>query len=739
MGSRNESKAQLTYFIWKLGKYWHLILASFLCDSFITIVGMIPPLFSVLIFDYAYPHRDLNLFTIITIAIFVIYFLDFIFSAFIDYINIYIHQNFDRNLTMDLFKKIEELPLKFLNRKKIGDLTVRLTEDIGEIVRFCVNVFSDISTNLIKLGIFLYISLNFNYKITLLSLLSIPFYLLETKYFSKKLESVHNEMKEADSNIIEEIQTKLINIRTIKAFNQQRNEAEKLGVRLRKSFMLTIKESLISISHAFTNSLTIQVWSTFVAWFLGYEVISGRLTIGEVIALGIYLPLLEGPIRNIASLYNRYRITKVSSRRVLNILNASSEKSTQSNAPSLNISKGAINFKDITFAYETEAPALKDFSLSIPEKASVAIVGDSGSGKTTILNLLLRLYAPQNGTISIDGIDISKVNINSLRENLGVVFQETTVIPGTIRENILYGLDNRPDQEVIDAAEEACAHEFIINTQHGYETEILPQGKNLSAGQKQRIAIARILLRNPKILVLDEPTSALDSANEFFIQEAINKIIGTRTLIIIAHNLSNLKKIDKIIVLSAGQIAEEGKFQELMNKKGEFYRLYNLYYGGFQKFLDEFNTEFQRVLRYGQDLSLAMLEIPEYNYIYNKYKPINATRFIEEVSLFIKKQVRVMDLCSIYTGNKIVLAMPETDINSSILMLNRLSNSIRDFYFKAEMEKIGATLKAGIVSCKEIRAQYGEDLFDIANKLLLNLKAGENFNTFNKMEKNTDE
>lgn len=732
--SNNKGASPLFYFLKSATQFWFFMLVAFICDGFITLIGMMPPLFAVIIFDYAYPHGDLNIFTIFTLVGFAIYFLDFIFSAYIDYMNIYVHQRIDYDLTLKLFKKIESLPLNFISRIKIGDLTVRLTSDVGIIVRFVVNIFADIAMNLIKLGVFLYITLKFDYKVTVMALLSVPLYMLETKFFSGKLQNVQQEMQETDSDIMDGIQNKLLSIRTIKAFTQQVREAEDLGVRLRKSFVLSVKESIVSIINVFTNSLTIQAWSTFIGWYLGYEVITGRLTIGELVALSIYLPLLEGPIRELAGVYKSFKLTTVSGRRVMKIMQAEDEHAASGKYSPIEIKSGEIVFDNVMFSYQENVPTIKNFSLHISPNTSIAFVGDSGSGKSTLLNLLLRFYEPQSGRILVDGQDISKIDVNSLRQQMGVVFQETAVVPGTIRENILYGLEERRDEEIVRAANDACAHDFIKMMPDGYSSIIMPQGKNLSGGQQQRIAIARIILRNPKIFILDEPTSALDAASEFMIQEALNRMIGKRTLLIVAHRLSTIKKIERIVVMSKGSIVEEGRFMELMEKKGEFFKLYNLQFGGFQKFAEIFGAEFQRVLRYNQDLSLIMVEVPEFEDMIQNYHPNVASKFMEDVNIFIKKQVRIMDICAVYLNNKIVVALPETNNIDAFRLLKRIENKMKDYSFEHEDEKFGATIRAGLVSCKEMHAQQGEDLFEMANKVLAQMPRGMTIRSYSDSE-----
>jgi ABC-type multidrug transport system fused ATPase/permease subunit len=715
MGKRGSS--HIGYFLRKIRPFWFQFLTAFLCNGFITILAMVPPLLMVLVFDYAYPNGDIVVFSAVVLASFAIYFIDFVFSAHIDFINIYIHQKLDYEITLGLFQKIQNLPINVFERTSIGDMTVRLTNDVGNIVRFIVNVFSDIAMGLIKLSVFLYISFNFDYKITLMALLSVPLYVIETKFYTNKEERIKQEMQNADSDVFDGIQTKLSNMRTIKVFNQQRYEAEELGIRLRKTFVLSIRESVVSIISVFTNSFTIKLWATFITWYLGYEVINGNLTIGKVVALGIYIPLLEQPIREMAGIYNEMRLTSVSTRRVASILNAKEEENFHEKHAPLVVKKGEIFFRNVSFGFNNSAQIIKDFSLHIPPKSSVAFVGESGSGKSTLLNLLLRFYKCQEGGIFIDGQDINDVDIFSLRSNLGVTFQETTIMPGTIRDNIMYGIKGKTDEDVIRAASEANVHDFISSLPEGYDTEISPQSRGLSGGQRQRLAIARVLLRDPKIFILDEPTSALDAVNEFMIHDTIHRCLGNRTFIVVAHRLSLVRYMDNIIVLSSGRIVEQGSFDELLKKQGHFFSLYNMQFGGFQKFIDAFDSELQRVSRYGQDLSMVMIEVENYNELLDADNPGLAAKFMEEFDLFIKRHIRIMDFSSVYIDDKIVIALPETDNKSAVKMVERLTRSVKNFKY----DGTSCSVRAGIVSCKDIHAKYSEAMFEMASRLLADL------------------
>lgn len=690
--------------------YWHIITLTTICDVMVSAMGMLLPLLSVVIFDYAYPQRDLGLFTIVTVIGFGFYFLDFILSAHIDYLNLHTTENISAKLSTDVFSRIQQLPMRFFGKTRIGDLTVRVTEDIPSIVSTAVTFLPEVLVESIKLIVFFYITFTYDPIVTFLSLLSVPLYMWETQFFTKKLESIEEDSLENEGVIIESLQSRVRNIRLIKALNQQDTETQRFEGHIRRSFVLSLKESIVTICNVLSNSLTIQVWTTLLAWYLGYQVIQGALTLGQMIALTTYLGMLSAPIHAFMGLYQEARMTLVAMRRVDGILTEPLEADVEDELPVLRAPHGHITFTNVQFAYDADTPVFTDFSLDIPAGKSVALVGDSGSGKSTLIDLLLRFYAVQDGSITIDHHDIAAHALHSVRNNIGVVFQHTEIIPGTIRDNICYGDNTLSDKELQRIIVAAHFENVVDAMPDGLDTVLGPQGRALSGGQAQRLAIARVLAANPRILIFDEATSALDAESEFQVQEAINSCMGEHTVIIVAHRLATIKQVDEIIVLEEGSIVERGTFTELLDAKAKFFRMYNLQHGGFQEFLRKFNTEVQRHLRYDSDLSLIMGHVPEARALLKHHDTKAAAQLMDDICIAISKTLRIMDFAAVYSDDKIVVALPETSTQGASQLNARIRDILRTTHFASSGQTIRPHWQSSVAGCGETSVRFGEDL-----------------------------
>jgi ABC-type multidrug transport system fused ATPase/permease subunit/GGDEF domain-containing protein len=708
-------------------RYAHLLCLVFVSDVFVTTLGMCVPLFSVVVFDYAYPHRDLSIFTLVTVLGFGIFFLDFLVSSHIDSLNVFAVADATRRLTEELFERIERLPMRFHQGAKVGDLLLRLTDDVEKVIRFSAQFFTQIATQLVKLAVFLYITLSYDPTITGLALLSIPLYLMEKRFFTRRLERVAEDQQVNEAALYEGIESRLHAIRTIKACNQQHAEAQRVGRYVRRSFLCTLKESMIAVCNIFAESVTIQVWATFIAWYLGYLVIQGEISIGQVVALGIYLPMLEDPIRALAGEYSAARVALISMRRVGSILHESDEDPDDGSGKPLQVTQGTIEFRDVDFAYSPDQPVLTNFSLTIPAGTSVALVGESGSGKSTIVNLLMRFYDADRGAIDIDGQDIREVSSSSLRNAIGVVFQEGAIVEGTVRDNIAYGRTDINEAAIHTAARAASAHDFIQQLVDGYDTYIDAGGHGLSGGERQRIAIARALLHTPPLLIFDEATSALDAESEFLIQEAISRCIGSHTILIVAHRFSTIKKVDRIVVLRQGKIVESGTFQELLDNKGYFFRLYNLQTGGFQKFRELFEAEFQRYIRYDQELTLCMGQVQEISNLAGEVDGNALASLMEEINLLVRKNLRIMDFSAVYAEDKIVMALPETDIAGARAAIERVQWHLQEAVFQVGGVTVKPNVSIGVVACRTAGVRYGEDLFARVHEVLAKIPKAMSF------------
>ncbi|MBN1282772.1 MAG: ATP-binding cassette domain-containing protein [Proteobacteria bacterium] len=651
-----------------LARYHRLIipfigvfLVAILFDIVTTLIGLVTPLFTRILFDYAYPLRDLKLLNLTIFSIIGLYFLTFFINVMGDYLSTYIGQEADARLTERVFHKIQCLPISFHQKKKIGDLLIRITDDVDTTVGM---VFNTLPTFIIDGGrffIILAIALSINVKLTMLALLSVPLYVIEATYFAGKRARLQEEQIEASSIMYSRANEKLANIKTIKAFGQEDQESLSFSRIIRKQFRIGVKGKLLEIFQTFTSSLTLQMWSVFLTWYLGYQVVQGQLTIGEIVALMMYIDQLDGPVHSFIGMFTQWKTNLISVKRIDEVLSHPTEEEGIHGTAALNIKDGEVGTTHLSFAYAPENEILHDIEISFPPNSFTALVGGSGSGKTTLVNLLLRFFDPTQGIILVDGQNIMEVRVRDLRQKIGIVAQDAALFDGTVMDNILYGNEGKERGEAMRAAQLAGAHDFIMRLPGGYDAQVGESGSLLSGGQKQRIAIARTLLRNPAVVIFDEATSALDAESEFRIQETIGKLRATKTVIVIAHRLSTIKMADAILVLDEGKFVEKGTFDELFDRKGVFYKFYWKQFGGLASVRQQLVLELERASRYGSKFCLAMMRVLSYGRICKEAGVEAGDRFIEAVDMLLKRSIRMGDNCAVLDGDTIMLILPEID------------------------------------------------------------------------------
>lgn len=651
----------------KVLQKYHALLKPYLAIFFVSIVfdiamtglGLTTPLLTRVLFDYAYAYRNVSLLNITIAAIIAAYFLYFFLSVASDYLQIYINQEATATLSEKVFSAIARLPLRFHQEKKSGDLIIRMTDDVSNTIGTVLNALPTVIIDGGRFLIILMIALSINVKLTLLALVSVPLYILETRFYAGRRARMEKETIDADSDILSRAQEKLSGIKTIKAFGQERRETLSFATLIRRRCRVAIRCKVLEVAQTFTNSITLQTWAVFLMWYLGYQVVLGQLTIGEIVALMLYFEQMGGPIQAFIGLFTEWKRSLVSMRRLDEVLEASQEGDRHAGARDFDLREGDVSTSHLTFAYAPGEEVLHDIDVRFPPRSMTAIVGMSGSGKSTLINLILRFFDPTCGAIVIDDQNISEVYIRQLRNKIGIVTQETTLFDGTIMDNILYGNEGRSRGDAMAAARLAGAHGFIERLPGGYDAPAGVGGGLLSSGQRQRIAIARTLLRDPSVIILDEATSALDAESEFRIQEVISQLRRTKTVIVVAHRLSTIKTADNILVLEDGRFVEEGGFDELLEKKGAFYRFYWRQFGGLASFRQQLSLELERSARYGSKFCLAVLKLKNFDRIESSEGPSAAERYAEAVDYLIKRQIRMGDNCAILGGGTILVLLPE--------------------------------------------------------------------------------
>jgi ABC-type multidrug transport system fused ATPase/permease subunit len=452
---------------------------------------------------------------------------------------------------------------------------VRVTDDIDVVVDTVAETIPVLIKTLFQLVALLIICSLIDWNLTLLALIGIPLYFVETRFFARRFEEVQEKSQKRESEIYTFYQEKMSNVKTIKSFNQEIYETDRLIDKLKGVFRLVRENLFLGLFNSFLDAAIVTLWTSFIAWYAGYRVITGHITIGEIMAILVYLGQIHQPFMDFGEVYKSLARSFVSINRLNEIFQKEPEAYKDVRTFVLFQIEGKIKFDKVGFHYpDTEEYILKNISFTANPGEIAAVCGASGAGKSTILDMILRFIEPSEGNIYIDNYNIKGVSLMTLRAYISIVSQDVIIFSGSIRENLQYGRKQVDEEEMIQASKDAEIHDFIINTPDGYDTQIGEGGIGLSGGQRQRLSIARALYRNVKILVLDEATSALDSVIESKMYENIKKRIKNKTVIMITHRPSTLKNADKIHVISENQICESGSYDELLARKGEFFKFY---------------------------------------------------------------------------------------------------------------------------------------------------------------------
>ncbi len=475
-----------------------------------------------------------------------------------------------------VFSHLHRLSLKFFAKRRTGELISRLMNDVGVIQNLLTETPLDALKHLVTIVGGVGFLLVMNWRLCVLILILLPLLALVARFFGKRLKSLSMKIQDQTAHVTTLIEEVVSGIREVKSFVQGQREESRFRSAVEGLLTTTMQRTgvlavFVPVITFFTFAMAIGV-----LWYGGKQVIEGQLSPGELFAFVLFAGILIGPFGSAARIFTQVKEVQGAMTRVFELLDTPLDIQDSPNAQVLHPIQGAVRFEGVQFAYDGREPVLESVSFSIEAGECVALVGPTGAGKTTIINLLHRFYDPTKGKVFIDGHDITSIQLDSLYHQLALVPQETHLFGGTINENIRYGCWNASEAEVRKASERANAHEFIQALPEGYETLLGEKGVNLSGGQRQRVAIARALLKNPRILILDEATSALDSQSELLVQEALDELMKGRTTLMIAHRFSSIQRADRILVLHRGVIVEEGRHQELLAQRGLYHHLYTL-------------------------------------------------------------------------------------------------------------------------------------------------------------------
>jgi subfamily B ATP-binding cassette protein MsbA len=528
------------------------------------------------VIDEVLTTKNMSMLNTITIGIVIVYFLRGIFFFGQTYLMSYIGQKVIIDMRGEIYRHMQRLSLSYFEKRQTGKIMSYITNDVaavqGALVESMIELVTEGMTLIGSLGAMFYL----HWKLSLLTLVTLPLVGQAIKIFGKKLRASSRTVQERTADITSVLQESISSVRVIKSFAREDYEIERFQKENNQNFKAQMKNSQIMATLTPVIEFLAAIGVTLIIWYGGKEVIDNNLTAGSLIAFLMYAINLTNPLKRLSRVYGNIQKALSAADRVFEVLDTKPEIEDMPGAIALPTIEGYVALNNVTFEYKKGEPALQQLNLKINPGQVVAIVGPSGAGKTTIANLIPRFYDTTDGNITIDGIDIKTVTLQSLREQIGIVPQETILFNGSVYDNILYGKLDADYDEVVNAAKAANAHNFIINMPDGYDTQIGERGSKLSGGQRQRISIARAILKNPRVLILDEATSALDTESEKLVQEAVDKLMIGRTSFVIAHRLSTVQRADLIVVMEKGKIAEQGTHAELLAADGLYSKLYQV-------------------------------------------------------------------------------------------------------------------------------------------------------------------
>jgi subfamily B ATP-binding cassette protein MsbA len=474
-----------------------------------------------------------------------------------------------------VFSHLHRLSLNFFAKRRTGELISRLMNDVGVIQNLLTETPMDALKHVVTIIGGVGFLLVMNWRLCVLILILLPLLAVVARTFGKRLKALSMQIQDQTAQVTTLIEEVVSGIRVVKSFVQGNREELRFRSAVEALLATTMKRTAVLAVFVPVITFCTFLMAIGVLWYGGKQVIEGQLSPGELFAFVLFAGILIGPFGSAARIFSQVKEVQGAMTRVFELLDTPLEIQDSPMAKAVSI-QGRVQFDDVQFAYEGRSPVLDSVSFSIQAGECVALVGPTGAGKTTIVNLLHRFYDPTAGRVLIDGHDLKSIQVESLYQQLALVPQETLLFGGTIADNIRYGRAGASETDMMEASRRANAHEFIQSLPDGYDTVLGEKGINLSGGQRQRIAIARALLKDPKILILDEATSALDSQSESLVQSALSELMKGRTTLMIAHRFSSIQRANRILVLHKGTIVEEGQHEELFARRGLYHHLYTL-------------------------------------------------------------------------------------------------------------------------------------------------------------------
>lgn len=558
-----------------------LFMLDMTCAFLAAAADLFYPMISRKIINDVIPNRQLSLLYKLVIFLVMLYILKLIFNYTVDYWGHVVGVRMQYDMRKEIFSHLQKLPFSYFDDNKTGHIMSRIVNDLMEVSELAHHGPEDLFISLVMLlGSFIALC-TIDWRLTLIVFAFVPLMIIFAINKRVKMNTAFKEVRKKVADVNAQLENSISGIRVAKSFTNEEYEMEKFDEgndRFRQS-----REYAYKAMAEFYSGIhfLIDILNVIVIFAGGVFTYKNIITPGDLVAYLLYINLFMQPIRRLTSFIEQYQSGMTGFERFMEIMSIQPDIKDKEDAIELKDVSGNIDFKNVIFNYNDKESVLSNINLKVEAGKTLALVGPSGGGKTTLCHLIPRFYEVTEGGVFIDGKNIKDLTLESLRKNIGMVQQDVFLFTGTIKENILYGNPEATDEEVMEAAKNANIHEFIMNLPEGYNTYVGERGIKLSGGQKQRISIARVFLKNPPILILDEATSALDNATEIIIQKSLEKLSKGRTTIVVAHRLSTVKNADEIIVLTGKGIEEKGSHEELIKENGIYSKLYNSQFKGY--------------------------------------------------------------------------------------------------------------------------------------------------------------
>lgn len=560
--------------------YMPRLAAAIVCIIFASAANLYVPWILKDVIDKVLTEKDMVKLNTIAAGIIIIYLLRGLFFYGQTYLMSFIGQKVVIDIRESIYRHLQRLSLAYYEKRQTGTIMSYITNDVaalqGALVDSLIEMVTEAMTLIGSIGAMFYL----DWKLSFLTFITMPLVVHAMNIFGKRMRKASSVLQARTADITSVLQEAISAVRVIKSFVREDYEIQRFNKENDYNFQAQMKAAQLMATLTPVIEFLAAIGVTVIIWFGGREVVNGELTAGALIAFLIYAVNISNPIKRLSRVYGNIQKALAAADRIFEVMDTDPDIEDAPDAVALPDVNGRVVFRDVTFEYKPGEAVLRNIDIDAAPGQMVAIVGPSGAGKTTIANLIPRFYDATAGVIAIDGFDVRKVTLASLRQQIGIVPQETVLFNGTVYENILYGDLTASEEQVIAAAQAANAHKFITDMPDGYKTQIGERGSKLSGGQRQRIAIARAILKNPQVLILDEATSALDTESEQLVQEALDKLMVGRTSFVIAHRLSTVQRANVILVMERGRIVERGTHEELIRKGGLYSKLHQVQFRG---------------------------------------------------------------------------------------------------------------------------------------------------------------